>query len=105
AEQRNRWYLSVATDTAIARGALRDARRLASNPEFSMRLPSRFVDGDGIDTEFELSQEFEWAGQRGLRIEAAARQRERAAYQVRDARRLLAEQVSDAFHRAYSEQQ
>lgn len=47
-----------------------------------------------------LSQEFELAGQRGLRIDAARSGREKALQDVRDKERVLIAEVKDAFVRA-----
>jgi cobalt-zinc-cadmium efflux system outer membrane protein len=47
-----------------------------------------------------LSQEFEIAGQRGLRVDAATNGMERAAQDIRNAQRILIAEVKDAFVKA-----
>lgn len=47
-----------------------------------------------------LSQEFELAGQRGLRVDAARSGREKANQDIRDSERVLVAAVKDAFARA-----
>jgi cobalt-zinc-cadmium efflux system outer membrane protein len=49
---------------------------------------------------FKLSQEFEIAGQRGVRIDVAKKNLERVAYEIRDRERTLVYEVRDAFIRA-----
>jgi len=49
---------------------------------------------------FKLSQEFEIAGQRGVRIDVAKKNLERVSYEIRDRERTLVYDVKDAFIRA-----
>lgn len=49
---------------------------------------------------FKLSQEFEIAGQRGVRIDVAKKNLERVGYEIRDRERTLVSDIKDAFIRA-----
>jgi cobalt-zinc-cadmium efflux system outer membrane protein len=59
-------------------------------------------EGSGKFTNYglKLSQEFEIAGQRGVRIDVATRSLERVSYEIRDRERTLVYDVKDAFIRA-----
>jgi cobalt-zinc-cadmium efflux system outer membrane protein len=53
---------------------------------------------------FSLSQEFEIAGQRGLRIDAAKSGMEKTAQDIRNAQRILVAEVKDSFAKALAAQ-
>jgi cobalt-zinc-cadmium efflux system outer membrane protein len=59
-------------------------------------------EGGGRFTNYgvKLSQEFEIAGQRGVRIDVAKKSLERVSYEIRDRERTLVSDVKDAFIRA-----
>jgi cobalt-zinc-cadmium efflux system outer membrane protein len=59
-------------------------------------------EGGGRFTNYgvKLSQEFEIAGQRGVRIDVAKKSLERVSYEIRDRERTLVYDVKDAFTRA-----
>jgi len=77
---------------------------LRSNPviEGSMSRKDTQPEGGEKVTNYELrlSQEFELAGQRGLRVDAARSGREKATEDIRDKERVLIAMVKDAFVRA-----
>lgn len=64
-------YLAAREETAIARGALRQASILPFNPDLSLAAPGTGPTAPRNPLEVTLSQEIEWAGQRGLRRRAA----------------------------------
>lgn len=65
-------YLAAREETAIARGALRQASILPFNPDLSLAAPGTGPTAPRNPLEVTLSQELEWAGQRGLRRRAAS---------------------------------
>lgn len=86
--------------TEAALGRLRQARVYPLNPEISFRS-ERLGSGRTFDGyEGEVSQEIEWAGQWGLRIDAAERRADGGRLAFRDAARLTLASVSTAFYRA-----
>ena len=90
-------FLADAQEVAISRGALRQAR-LLFNPEAEVEAPGAFS-GSALDRyEARVSQEFEWAGQRGLRIDAAELGVRRAEQDVGEARRELIADVTRAYY-------
>lgn len=64
-------YRTAALAPAAARGELRQVEALAPNPELEFEAPAAATDGSVEDYEAWAWQEIEWAGQRGLRIDAA----------------------------------
>jgi len=100
AVRRNPAFLAERQEAAIARGRLRQARLPAYNPQASVELPGA-GGGGGTDTyEAGLTQEFEIAGQRGLRARAAGQGVRRADAVVGDAARLAVADASEAFYSA-----
>ncbi|MGH8722885.1 MAG: TolC family protein, partial [Burkholderiales bacterium] len=93
-------FLADAQADPIARGELRQARVLLPNPQIEIEAPGVATDGGFGRYEAALSQEIEWAGQRGLRMDAAEFGVRRAAQQVRDAARLTVAEASVAYYGA-----
>ena len=77
---------------------------LKSNPVIEGSLSRKDTQPDGGEKaknyEVRLSQEFELAGQRGLRVDAARSGWEKARLDIRDRERVLIAAVKDAFARA-----
>ena len=96
--QRNPAFLADAEARAIARGELRQAHALLPNPQLEIEAPGAATDGGFGRYEAALSQEIEWAGQRGLRIDAAEGGVRRATQLVRDAARLTLADASVAYY-------
>ncbi len=98
-------FLAERQAIAIARGRLSGARSYPFNPELEFRAPGVGA-RDGIgEYELSLSQEIEWAGQRGLRIGAARAGLDGADAAVNDAARRTLAAVSDAFYSALAAEQ
>lgn len=98
--RRNPAYRAEALDTVVARGELRQAGALAPNPEVEFEAPTAATDGSIEDYEVWAWQAVEWAGQRGLRKDAAESGLEAArSSQLAAARRTVAD-VSSAFFAA-----
>ena len=96
---------SVRLEEGAAQGRLDQAGLLLrSNPviEGSVSRKDTLPEGGEKAKNFEvrLSQEFELAGQRGLRVDAARSGREKALLDIRDRERVLIAAVKDAFARA-----
>lgn len=97
---RNPAYLAERQQTAIASGGLRQARVYNFNPRLEVEAPSA-IDGTGVGRyEASLTQEIEWAGQRGTRIRAAQFGVQAAEAEVRDATRMVVEEASVSFYAA-----
>lgn len=90
-------FLAEAQDIAISRGALRQTR-LLFNPEAETEAPSAFSGGALDRYEARVSQEIEWAGQRGLRVDAAELDVRRAETDVGHATRVLLADVTRAYY-------
>ncbi|MFQ5536879.1 MAG: TolC family protein [Gemmatimonadota bacterium] len=87
-----------------ARGRLRQAGVLPFNPEFVIES-EQVGNGRTLQAyEGEFSQEIEWAGQRGLRKQAARLDLARANATVRNAERLTTQAAAAAFYRAAAAQ-
>ncbi len=87
-------------ELGAAGGRLRQAKVLPFNPEFSIES-ERVGGGRTLETYTgEISQELEWAGQRGLRVRAARHDLTRAEEGVRDAERLTRAEAARAFYAA-----
>lgn len=94
--------LSTRQETAVARGALRQARLFRSNPDLAVQATGGVRGSARGQLQLTLAQEIEWAGQRGLRASAAQAGLERAVFGVRDAGRLTISDASVSFHRAFA---
>jgi outer membrane protein, heavy metal efflux system len=96
---------AVRLEEGAAQGRLDQAGLLLrSNPVIEGSLSRKDTLPDGGEKaknyEVRLSQEFELAGQRGLRLDAARNGREKALLDIRDRERVLVAAVKDAFARA-----
>ena len=99
ATERNATFLALSERIEVERGALRQAR-LLFNPEAEAEMPA-VLSGDGIDRyEARVSQEIEWAGQRGLRVDAAELGVRTARLDVDRAHLELTAEVSRAYYTA-----
>lgn len=76
----------------IARGELQQARTIRFNPDLNVIARA--------DPELTLTQEIEWAGQRGLRAAVARRVLAGATFESANVGRLTLADVSVAYHRA-----
>ena len=88
---------SARLDSAIARGELRQASLLRFNPTAGALTP-----GGGKGPEFDITQEVEILGQRGLRLRAGRAGLTRATAGVQDAARLTTGEVDRAFFQLFS---
>lgn len=95
--------LAVAQDVAIARGERRQARTYPLNPELGLVAPGLSQSAASL-YEVSLTQEIEWAGQRGIRASAADFGVTRATAGARDAARRTAGAASIAFYRTAAAQ-
>lgn len=95
--------LAARQETAIAQGERRQARTYPFNPELGALFPG-VPGGTGGLYELSVTQEIEWAGQRGLRAGAADFGVTRATAVVRDATRRTVGDASIAFYRAVAAQ-
>lgn len=96
---------AVRLEQGAAQGRLDQAGLwLRSNPVIEGSLSRKdTVPGGGekvTNTGLSLSQEFEIAGQRGLRVDAAENGMEKASQDIRDRHRILVAEVKDAFAKA-----
>lgn len=102
--RQNPQFLAESREGAIARGQLRQARLPAFNPQASLELPG-VATGGGSEYEASLTQEVEWAGQRGARVRAAGFGVQRADLTVRNAARITLGDVSNAYFDTYAARQ
>ena len=96
---------AVRLEEGAAQGRLDQAGLLLrSNPVIEGSLSRKDTQPEGGEKaknyEVRLSQEFELAGQRGLRVDAARNGREKTMQDIRDRERVLIAAVKDAFARA-----
>lgn len=91
--------LAARQETSIARAERRQARTYPFNPELGALVPGGPRPGAGV-YELSLTQEIEWAGQRGLRSSAADHGVTRAAAVVREATRRTLGDASIGYYRA-----
>lgn len=92
-------FLAYREERGIAEGRLREARTYPYNPEIELEAPGSISNGvEGYEAW--LWQEVEWAGQPGLRSDAAERGLRSAQATVEDAARRTLAQVSVAFYAA-----
>lgn len=95
--------LAAAQGVAIARGERRQARTYPINPEVGFVAPG-VSQGAASRYEVSLTQEIEWAGQRGVRSSAADLGVTRATAVARDAARQTAGAAGIAFYRTAAAQ-
>lgn len=98
-------FLAERQEFDIARGQLTQARVYTFNPELEFEAPGAGSAGVLGEYEARLTQEVEWAGQRGLRISAARSGLNRAEFVVRNAARQTLADASIAFYSALAAQQ
>lgn len=98
--EQNPAFLADRQDAEIARGELGAARVYDFNPELEFESTGAGTAGAIGEYEARLTQEVEWAGQRGLRTEAAELGLDRARYRVRDAARAALAEASTAYYAA-----
>lgn len=97
--------IAAREDVAIAGGGMRQSRLLRFNPDVSAVAPGAGIAGSRNASELTVMQEFEMAGQRGLRIDAAQFAVTRASSDVANTTRLMLANVSISFFRAFVAQQ
>ncbi len=100
--------LTVARSTRSRDEAARAAALLLlpANPEVSAAIGPRMgKSGSGLDVDAGLMQQIEIAGERGLRIDAANRQRELTDAEIEQMRWTVHCDVHAAFHRSLVEQE
>lgn len=98
--RQNPAFLADRQEAEVARGELRQARIYNFNPVVEFEAPGAISAGGVGEYEARISQEIEWAGQWGLRQEAAEIGLGRAEHFVRNAARLTLAEASSAFYRA-----
>lgn len=99
---RNPQFLAQRQEQVVAEGRLRQARVYVFNPTLQFEAPGSGTEGALGEYEANISQEVEWAGQRGLRIAAARSDVGRARFAVLDAARLTVSAVTEAYLASYS---
>ena len=97
---RNSGYLAEAQELPIAEGELRQARVFRFNPQLEVDAPRAASGGALGEYEAAFDQQIEWAGQRGLRIDAAETGVARAEFSVQNAARLTLAAATQAFYTA-----
>ena len=91
-------YLADAERVGVAEGALREARTFRFNPEAEAEFPGSLGgEGEG-GYELLISQQLEWAGQRGLRADAARAALDGAGSSLAESSRLLVQAVTEAYY-------
>lgn len=98
-------FLAQRQEIEIARGELTHARTIPFNPELEFEARGAVSAGALGGFDAFLAQEIEVAGQRGLRIRAAASGLDRAGATVEDAARRTLAEVSYAFIHALASEQ
>lgn len=96
--RQNPLYLAARENEAAAAGALRQARTFRFNPELALVAPGAGTSASPL--ELTLTQEIEWAGQRGLRAGAARAALAASGAGTRDAARLTLAATNAAYFRA-----
>lgn len=100
--------LTVARSTRSRAEAARVAASilLPTNPEVSVAAGPRFgISGTGVDVDVTLMQQIQIAGERGLRVDAAAALRDLTDAEIEQMRWAVHCDVHAAFHRALVEQE
>ena len=96
---------SLRLEDEVVKGQLERARLLLiNNPTIEGEVSKKekpIEEGSGKFTNYgvKLSQEFEIAGQRGLRIDVAEKELSRISLEIKDKERILTHEVKDAFVR------
>lgn len=90
---RNPDLLADLQRVGAARGDLRDAGTYPFNPDLEVEGPGSITDGGPGRYEVRVGQEIEWAGQRGLRVDAAGAGLTATRSAVRDEARLVLAEV------------
>lgn len=98
-------YLAERQDLEIARGQLTQARVYNFNPELEFEAPGAGTAGALGEYEASLTQQIEYGGQRGLRIDAARIGLERAQMSVGDEARTALAEASAAYYGALAAEQ
>ena len=98
-------FLGERQELGIARAQLTQARVYAFNPELELQAPGLGEHGVLGEYEASLTQEIEWAGQKGLRIRGARYGLERAEAAVQDAARRTLAEVSNAYYAVLASEQ
>lgn len=93
-------FLAEVERLDAAAGAVREAGTWRFNPEAEAELPRRIEGAGPRDYELRVTQTVEWAGQRGLRVDAAEAGLGGARATVDEARRRTTSAVSEAFYTA-----
>ncbi len=96
---------SLRLEEEVAKAQMQKARLLLiANPTVESNVVTKGKGGDVqrtfTDYGLSLSQEFEIAGQRGLRIDVAEKELRRISFDIRDKERTLTSEVRNAFARA-----
>lgn len=100
--RQNPGYRAARQTLGIARGDLRQARTYPFNPELELEAPGAASSRAFNAYEARLTQSVEWAGQRGLRVQAARTGLGRVDAEVRDAARATLGEVSTAYLSAFA---
>lgn len=98
--RQNPAFLATAQESAIARGERRQAGTLRFNPDLALQSTGAAGGTSRGPLELVLTQEIEWAGQRGLRIDAADARVRGASGIVRNAGRLTIAEGMASYFRA-----
>ena len=91
-------FLATSQRQEQAQADLRSAGTYPLNPELELEVPGSLSGTAPNRYELRLSQEIEWAGQRGLRVDAAESASDATLAAVRDAARELLRDVEAAFY-------
>lgn len=102
AVDRDPTLLSVRQYSAIARGAWRQSRLVRANPDLALQSTGGALGSPSGQLELTLTQEVEWAGQRGLRAAAARTFVARSDLAVQDAGRSTVADAFVGFYRAFA---
>lgn len=93
-------HLAEAERVGVAEGALREAGTFRFNPEAEAEFPGSLGGVGPGGYELLISQRLEWAGQRGLRADAARAALQGAGSTLAESRRLLVQAVTEGYYTA-----
>lgn len=98
--EQNRDLSAIRKNRVIAEGTLTRARTYPFNPEIDLGMVTdRWTKNENENSRrLGLSQEFEIAGQRGLRIQAATLEKDQVELEVQNAERVLVAEVQEVFN-------